>query len=242
MKRSLRVFEWKEGAAVGLWGTLIAAAAVLFAGVSLAITYSTPSRLARPCQLAAHNECVNFGRTASAATLLLALCLVIGALQIGRIIHARTTRNRFHWKALALATKSCTNLNETVTRFALASSLLCAPAMALYIGWFEISGRESRHGVPVLGREWTAVVIIATALWMLLESAANWRIIGREIGDWKKGVLSALSIAVLVLVKRWAGWSWQGIAEVSGSIAGAIALWRWVFRQEAVSESRHSHH
>jgi len=232
VKKLLNTFEWKEGAAVGLWGTLIVAAAVLFAGTSFVLTYSSPSTLAKSCQMAAQNACVDFGRTASVAMLLLALCLVLGALQICRIVNARSTRSGLLWRALTWATNSCTNLNETVTRFALASSLLCAPLMALYVGWFDLREPRTPRGIPVWERDWTAPIIIATALWMLLESVANWRTIGREIGDWKRGVLSVLSIAILLFVKGWAGWTWQEIAEVSGSVAGAIGLRRWVFRTQ----------
>jgi len=222
--------NWREGTVAGLWGMFFFAAILLIAATSFAISYSSPQSLPNKCRMTSGNACVDFGRTASVVLYLVAICLVLGALQISRIANVSNQRAGIHWKTLVSISKLNSHFNPTVTRFALSTSLLSAPAMALYLGWLYLGDQSTRRELNVWERDWTAAVVILAAIWMIAESAANWSTIKAEIGDWKRGVLSVSTLALLVVVKNWAGWTWGDIAAVSGSFVGAIGFWRWVLR------------
>lgn len=231
MNKYLRKMDWKDGAAIGLWGILFVAVLMVFAATVFAISYSSTAGLSESCRAATQDSCVRYGRTASLALLGLAICLTLGALQVCRIVNVRNSRKGLHWKILRGAAKANFNLNPTLTRFALATSLICAPTIALYLGWLYVFEPNIDPGLPIWARDCTAVVIIFSALWMVVESFANWRTIKSEIGDWKRGVLSALTLVFFEWIKIWAGWSWSHIAAVTGSITVAIAFWRWALHE-----------
>jgi len=230
MKKYLRKMEWNDGAVVGLWGTFAIAVMTFLMAILAAVAYSTPSTLSKSCRMATRDSCVNFGRTVSVVFFLLAICLVLGALQVCRIVNVPNPRKGVHWRTLIWAAKANRSLNPTVTRFALATSLLCAPLIAVSLVWIYVFDTRIDRGLPVWMRDCTAGVIAIAAVWMVAESIANRRTIRAEIGDWKRGVLSVLTLAALEVVKGWAGWSWGQIAAVASSAAVAIAFWHWALR------------
>ena len=220
---------------------LFVALLMLLASVVIAVSYSSPSNFSESCRTATLDHCVDFGRTASAALFLLALCLVLGALQVCRIVNTAQVRKGIHWRSFLWATRINDNLNPTVTRFAMATSLIAAPLIAIYLGWMYVFAPKIDPGLPAWSRDGTAAVIASAAVWMFVEYLANWKTINAEIGDWKRGALSVFTLALLECIKNWAGWSWSEIAALTGSVAVAITFWRWALsgsNAEASQDSR----
>lgn len=203
---------------------------LFFAATTLAITYSSTESLPNNCRIASKSVCVEYGRTASVVLYLVAICLILGALQICRIANVVNHRAGFHWRTLVWISTVNLHLNPTVSRFALSSSLLGAPSMALYLSWLYLGDSSTRHELNVWQRDWTAAIVILVAVWMIAESVSNWSTIQTQIGDWKRGVLSVVTFALLVVIKNWAAWSWGDIAAVAGTLVGAIGFWRWAIR------------
>lgn len=177
MKRVKITLSWREGAAVGLWGMVFLASALLFAATSFAVKYSSTATLAESCRAARGNACVNYGRTASVICYAYSACLLLGALQISRIANAPTPRGGRHWRLLVWVSEFSTGVNPTVTRFALATSLISAPTMALYLGWFYplrqsalvraygVSASQPRESQESQGPHSETPYAIANALW-----------------------------------------------------------------------------
>jgi uncharacterized membrane protein len=160
--------------------------------------------------------CPYFHHTALIGSVFVAFCYFIAFIALSRLSKAKTTEEN----------ESIRGISDAAVRF------FVDVAVGMTIAILYLLGRSIfLHGalmLPFNERVEFIVGIPLVTLTLVIEFLLDRRNFGKLLGNGTHILIVLVLVAVVLLGRNWADWSWSGIAIFAGVVAGVTGLANWL--------------